>query len=131
MSEKTARSVSIKVENDEWLSEKNNASALVDELIDQARKSGNIDVAALELQIKQKRRAMNEAKERHERLREELDELQALREEAVREEHARLDEALSVLENVPLDPENAAVQNWAGELGMTPQQLIDRAKQEL
>lgn len=127
---KETRSVSIDEENDEWLDEQDNASTLVNELVTQARRSGGVDTAALDLQIQQKEREARLAEERAENLWNDAEQLRALKQEAERQEAADISEAVEALKGAPLDEDNPAVVNWAGNLGMTPAELVERLEEE-
>lgn len=125
MSEKRTRTVSLDPENDECLSKEDNASAVVNDLVEQYRQGADRDTVAIELQIKQKRREKELAENRVSRLTEDIEELQSLKQEFEVDEQAELDEAKDALENVPADPTNPAIKNWANKLGVSPQELID------
>jgi len=125
MSDKETRTVSLDKENHEYLKKEDNASAVVNELIEQLRQGGDRQTAALELQIEQKERELSEANGKVDRLERELAELRELRANYEQQEDAKLQRAIEVLEGVEDDPENPGVQNWAGKLGMTPEELLE------
>jgi len=125
MSNKKTRTVSLDAENHEYLKTEDNASAVVNDLIEQLRQGGDRHTAAIDLQIEQKERELSEAEGKVDRLKQELSELRRLRASTQREEDARLEQAIDALEGVPRDPSNPAVENWAGKLGMTPAELVD------
>jgi seryl-tRNA synthetase len=126
MSDKKTRTVSLDPENDEWLSEKDNASATVNDLVTQLREGGDKATAVLDLQIQQKRREITEAENRVERLNASLDELLTLRETMDEQEVARLNDAREALSDTELSATNPAVKNWASKLGLKPVELIEQ-----
>jgi len=125
MSDKERRTVTLDSENHEYLKKEDNASAVVNDLIEQLRQGGDRQTAAIELQIEQKERELSEAEGKVERLERELAELQELRANFEHEEDAELERAIEALEGTPRDPSNPAVENWAGRLGMTPAELVE------
>jgi len=125
MSDKERRTVTLDSENHEYLKKEDNASAVVNDLINQLRQSGERQTAALDLQIEQKERELSEAETTVDRLERELAELRQLRANYEHEEDAKLERAIDALENTPRDPSNPAVENWAGRLGMTPAELVE------
>jgi len=121
---KETRTVSLDEENDEFLANHDNASALVNDLVEQYRKTGNRGTTALELQKKQKERELEEQEARTDRLRQDVSELDAMIREFQREEDAELQEAKDALAETPRDAENPAIETWARDLGMTPSELL-------
>lgn len=124
MSKKTTRTFSISKDNDEFLARHDNASALVDDLVEQYRNGADRDTVALQLQMNQKRREKELAKDRVDRLDNDIQELKELADEFSTEESAEIREAANALANTPDDTENPAVQNWAQKLSMTPEKLL-------
>jgi len=126
MSDKERRGVSISEENNEFLARQDNASALVDDLVTQYRKSGKgRSEAALALQIEQKEGELEDVEGTANRLRSELKQLRALKSEYARKEQTEMEEVREKLANTTKDPDNPAIQQQADNLGMTPQQLLD------
>jgi len=125
MSNKETRTVSLDPQNHEFLKTEDNASAVVNDLVDQLRQGGDRQTAGIDLQISQKERELTDAKGTVERLEREIQELKKLKATFERKEDARLDEAIDALEGVPREPTNAAIENWAGKLGMTPTELVE------
>jgi len=126
MSDKERRTVTLDSENHEFLKKEDNASAVVNDLIEQLRQGGDRQTAALDLQIEQKERELSEAETTVDRLERELAELRELRANYEHEEDAKLERAIEALEGTPRDPSNPAVENWAGRLGMTPAELVEK-----
>ena len=126
MSNKKPKTMTFSRENYEFLQEQDNASALVDDLVEQYRRNGDRGTVGLELQRKQKEREARHAKERAERLEDDVQELDELIREFERDHTAELDAARNALEKTPKDPDNPAIQKWAKDLGMTPEELLDQ-----
>lgn len=126
MSDKERKSFSLDPKNKQWLDEKDNASAVVDRMIEHARKTGDVATAGIDVQIQQKQRELENAKSRVENLRQDLEELSRLREQLMVEETAGIEKARDALEGADRDPANPAIKNWADKLGITPQDLIER-----
>jgi len=125
MTEKERRTVTLDPENDRVLEDSDNASAIVNDLVEQYRKNGDRGTAALELQREQKQRELKNAKRKVENLEQDIAELDALIREYQREEDAELQEAREKLAETPKEPDNPAIQSWAQDLGLTPEQLLD------
>lgn len=125
---KETRTVTLDEENDSFLAEQDNASAVVNDLVTQYRQGGDRGTAALELQKSQKNRELNTHQQFVENLQHDIEELDTLIREFKREESAELAEAREALEHVPKNPENEAVKNWAKKLGMTPAALLEKVE---
>jgi predicted RNase H-like nuclease (RuvC/YqgF family) len=125
MTEKERRTVTLDPENDRVLEDSDNASAIVNDLVEQYRKNGDRGTAALELQREQKQRELKNAKRKVENLEQDIAELDALIREYQREEDAELQEARAKLAQTPKEPDNPAIKSWAQDLGLTPEQLLD------
>lgn len=125
MSDKERRTVTLDAENNKVLEESDNASAIVNDLVEQYRKNGDRGTAALELQREQKQRELKNAKRKVENLEQDITELDALIREYQREEDAELQEAREKLAETPKEPDNPAIKSWAKDLGLTPEQLLD------
>ena len=121
---KETRTVTLDEENDAFLAEQDNASALVNDLVTQYREGGDRGTVALELQKDQKKRKLDTHQRMVNNLQNDIAEIETLIREFKREESAELREARQALEHVPNDPENEAVKNWAKKLGKTPDELL-------
>jgi len=130
MSEKARRTFTIDPENDEICQDHDNASALVNDLLEQYRKGSDKETVGIDLQIQQKERAIRSKQREVERLQDDLRELKQLRAGIQKQENAKLEEARDALDDTPKEVENGAIQNWAADLGMTPQELIDELEQD-
>lgn len=128
MSDKTRRTVSIDEENDEFLSQQDNGSAVVNDLVTQYRKDGEgRDLAALKLRHDQKVSELESAREDVERLESDVREIRAMIEEYESATEGTLEDARDALASVPDDKltvENPAVKHWAGETDMSPAALL-------
>jgi len=127
MGEKKTTSVNLDVENYEYLQrETNNTSAFINDLIE-AHRQGKSD--------------MNEAIARHrkEQLESELRQIQS-KEASIQSEiksiestlstkeqrrEEKLAEARDTLKDVPKDPDNRAIKNWADKVDLTPEELLE------
>lgn len=130
MSDKKPKSITFDEDNYEFLSNHDNASALVRDLVEQYRTDGNREKAALKLRQEQKQRELKSAREDVARLEADLEEITDLLTELKEIEDDSWEEAKEALEAVPLEPDNLAVKNWAKKLGMTPTKLIERVSEE-
>jgi len=126
MSDKKRKSITFDPDNYEYLSNHDNASALVRDLVEQYRTDGNRQKAALKLRQEQKQRELELAQEEVNRLENDLEEITRLLQEVKEFESNQWDEAVDALKNTPKDPDNPAVENWADKLGMTPTALIEQ-----
>jgi predicted nuclease with TOPRIM domain len=77
-------------------------------------------IERLETEIEEAERKREQLREQRTRLEEELDDMD--------DEPALLDQAREQLEHTPKDPDNPAIQNWSGKLGMSPNELCNRLK---
>jgi len=121
---KETRTFSLDPDNDEFLANHDNASALVNDLITQYREGADRNTVALELQIEQKRRAKESKAKEVERLDDDIEELEQLKEEFQNQKPSGLEEAKDALTDTPRKENNPAIQNWASRLGMAPEELI-------
>lgn len=126
MTDKETRTVSLSEENNQYLSNQDNASAVVDDLITQLREGGDRETAVIDMQIEQQKREITEAENRVERLKQGLEELRKLRSELQNEESTELAEAKAALEGTPKQTDNPAIQHWAKKLGLSPDDLIEQ-----
>lgn len=126
MSDKKPKSFTLDEENAELCDDLDNASAVVNDLLEQYRKGADKETVAIDLQIQQKERELRNAKRDVERLESDLQELKQLKAQIGVQEDAELQEARRELADTPRDPSNPAIKNWASKLGMTAQELVDR-----
>jgi len=124
MASKERRTFSLDEDNDEWLADQDNASAVVNRLVDQARQNGGTQGAAIDLNIEQKERELKNARQNVERLESEIEELRELRQQVTQQETADIERAREALAGAELNPSNPAVENWATKLEMTPAELV-------
>jgi len=126
MSDKVRTSVSLTEENKAYLdSETNNRSAFINDLIDAHRKGkSDMDEVIARYRREQLKAERRKAKNTVERVDAELETIDKQLEQKQAERESELDEARDVLTDVPNDPENPAIQNWAEDLDMTPEELI-------
>jgi len=122
---KTRKSFTLDDENARWLEQRDNASAVVNRIVKHARVTGEGETAGIDAQIEQKRREFRDFKQRIESIEQDIDDLKERKQRVTNQESAELTEAKEVLADVPKDPTNPGIQNWADRLGMTPQELIE------
>lgn len=131
MSDKERRTVTLSPEADRALEQEDNASAVVNDLVEQYARTGDRGAAGLKLQRKHKLNKLEEARERVDRLESEVEELTALIEEREDAEGAKWEDAretLGGIDDEKLTVENDAVNLWAEKLGVTPAQLIEEVQ---
>jgi len=126
MSNKKRTSVSLNPRNASYLKEHDNASKLVDDLVEKYREGdGSRDYAALELRLKQKREEREEVQRKLERVDQEIADIEELLSEWTADDRSDVREAIEKLSDTPRDPDNPAVQTWAEKLEMTPARLVE------
>lgn len=130
MTDKERRTFTIDPENDELCKEHDNASALVNELLEQYRKGSDKETVGIDLQIEQKQRELRDRRKEVKRIERDIEELEQLRAGINKQEDVELSKAKEALANTPKEPTNDAIQSWASDLGLTPAQLIDELGDE-
>jgi len=125
MSDTQPKSIRFDRSNYEFLSNHDNASALVRDLVEQYRREGKPERAALKLRRKQKAAELEEARKKVERLESDLSEIDAMIKNMNAAEETDIEEAAEALDGVELTCDNPAVNNWAQKLNITPTELID------
>ena len=101
------------------------------------REFATAKTAAVERRIEEKEQRIQtlkrEINERERELAHEKDEksrLETQLEEYGTAQEQKLQEARETLKKVPKEPDNPAIKNWAKELGMTPEALIDELEED-
>jgi len=125
MSDKKRKSLTLDEENYECLQQEDNASAVVNDLVSNYRRTGDRGTAGLELRLKHVEDQLHSAQERVEMFENQAKDIKRLIKERKREEDTELRQAREALEHVPQEADNPAVENWAEKLGMTPTELLD------
>lgn len=128
MTDRKRKTVTLEPANYQELQDSDNASAVVNDLVGQWRKTGARDTAGIELQIEHKERELKEARQTVARLEDELDDLRQMVDEFEATETDGLEEAREKLRGTELHPENPAVQNWSERLGIPPSKLIEEVR---
>jgi len=123
--DKKVKSVNLDQDNAEYLSRQDNASALVDDLVEQYRTNGDRQTAALKLRREQKRRELEDARLTVERLENDLEEIDAMIDDAEDAEENVLDEAAEKLQATELTPDNPAVKKWADKADLSINTFIE------
>jgi len=117
--------MSLSEDNYEYLSNHDNASALVDRLVTNYREGGGSLKLVQECRAEEERAKLNALEKRAEIKRELLDELESSVDQKEMQKERKLSEAKESLKETPKDTSNPAIQKWASDLGMTPQELIN------
>ena len=97
------------------------------------REFSTAETAAIERRIDEKRQRIQtlerEINERERELAKEQDDLARLErqlEDYTNHAEKQLEKARKALEGVPREADNPAIENWAGKLGMTPAELVEK-----
>lgn len=123
---KRRRSVSLEPDVHDYLSrEEVNASALVNELVRRHMDGGMEDAAVLRLRKEQVKSEVDHLKARTENKIKELEKLDDKLESCTQQHRKQLEEVREILEGIPREPTNPAVQTQAEKLDMTPEELLD------
>lgn len=127
VTDKKVVSVSLDEEAVEYLDKvSDNRSAFINGLLEDHRESKSVANEAVaefrKKQLEQKKAAMESQLELFE---DELEDIEETLQDSKQQVDAEIEEARLVLEDVPKDPSNPGVKNWARKLGMTPQELLD------
>lgn len=101
-----------------------NASGLINQLVTK-HMNGESEELLREFRREQLLEEAEDLREQAKRKREEAEKLAEVAEEQQSEREQELEEVKEKLTDAPRDPENPAVKKYAGELGMTPEELID------
>jgi len=119
--------VTISAENLAWLDENyNNRSGFIDDLITRARKGeAEIDRAVAQYQKEQLEREKATLETQMEGVEEQLRTIEKRMERQQSYEQTQLEEVREILEGIPREPTNPAVQTQAEKLDMTPEELLD------
>ena len=125
MSNNNIKSIRFDESNYDYLSDHDNASALIRDLVEKYRTDGNREKAALKLRREQKARELESAREEVERLESDLEEIDRLIHDVEQADETNLDEAAERLRGTELSRDNEAIKTWSGKLGLTPTELID------
>jgi len=123
---KETKSFSLQERNAEWVSSKDNASAWLDRVIENARKTGDTQGAVINVQIQQKKREKENAKNKVENLESDIQELKQLKRSMDDHEEQSIKEAAEKLPSGNLEPTNPGVENWARKLEIKPVELVER-----
>lgn len=122
---KERRTVSLDPEVEEYLSQEGvNASELVNNLVETHVSAGGNEKAMLELREQQLESEVAELESRTETKQEELAQVRDRLSEFRDKREDVIQEARNTLEDIPLEPDNPAVQNWAGKAEMPVDEFI-------
>lgn len=130
MTDKKRKAVSLDPVNHEFLSNQDNASALVNRLVEQYRTGGQKEDILRKYRLEQER-AERESLRRQLELKEEMiDELKSTM-TAEERQVARVvaDAVENIDDDVPADPSNPAIENWASKAGLPPEEFAERLEE--
>jgi len=126
MSEKKRLAITVDAEVYEHVQQKPNMSHYIQTLVEKVMRGNNVDTTGIELQIQTLEEQAQAAAEREAMYQDRIEELRRIMNKQHDEKEADIAAAKDVLEGVPKDPSNEAIQKWATKIGMSPQQLIER-----
>lgn len=122
---KDRRGISISPDVNEYLSREGvNASELVEKLVREHMRQGDTAVAAVQVQLNQKKRELDRVQTEEEQLQQDIAELEELQQQLSTEDSEELETHLETLKKTPADPTNPAIRNHAKVLDITPQALV-------
>jgi len=113
-----------------------NFSALVNELLENYFYEGDSPhkmKTALQVRLNRIESKLDEKEKRIQQLQKEREEIEELIEEKEGQEDPQIEEAVEVLQTIPegqLTKDNPAVQNQAGQVGISPSRLIEKVKKD-
>ena len=122
---KERKTISLEPAVKNYLDSKDNASALVNRLVEAHMKGVDTQLVGLEIQERHFEREAQAALEEHERYQEQLDEIRKIRQDITQQESIELETVRKKLEDTPLEPSNPAVKKRSEELGMSPRKLCE------
>jgi len=121
---------------DELEEESNNASAVVNQLLDEYIRGGGEGPIGLEIKLQRTERKLQDELDKRERINRRIERLRNKRsrleeeiEEKKKEQQQDVIYAAKKLRTTPLEPENPAVQTQAENIGMMPTELIRQIKE--
>ena len=128
MGERKATSVYLEVDHVEWMERQNlNRSEFVNDLISRYRDgNGRMDEAVARFRLEQLSSEEVSVESRLETIQSEKERLREQLETSEKKAKVELEQAKDALQDTPKEPTNPAIQNWASDLGMTPQELIEQ-----
>jgi len=126
---KTRKNVSIDSELAEIVDQRDefNLSGFVNRCLEThfaADSASEPEQAVMQAELEEIERELEDIQTEEDKLRQRKREIEEKIEEQQDREPELLKQARSKLQGTPKDPENPAIQNWAGKLGMKPEKLI-------
>jgi len=110
-------------EMDRYLEQKANKSEYIRRLIKADMKGPDTATVGLEMQIQTLEKQAQSHAEQEELLQGQAEELREIKQEVEGKEQADLKRAKEELQGTPREPTNPAIQHWAEQVGMPPEQL--------
>jgi len=124
---KERRTVTLEKEVDDYLAQPHvNASGLVNDLVTRHMNGDDTDGAIREFRIHQLEEEAKEYNQRAERKQKEAERLKRAEQERQEEKESDIEKAVKMLKDAPRDPENPAVKSQARQVGVTPEELIEK-----
>ena len=105
-----------------------NLSGFVNRCLEQHFQSGGMtgpEHSALRAELDRLERELDDVQQRKTRLRERRQNIEERLEDVEERGNPVIERAGEKLQNVPKDPENPAITNWASKAGITPEALIE------
>ena len=126
MTDKKRKAVSLDPVNHEFLSNQDNASALVNRLVDEYRTGGQKEDILRKYRLEQER-AERESLRRQLELKEEMiDELESTMTAEERQVARIVADAVENIDDDVTEPSNPAIKNWASKAGLTAEEFAER-----
>jgi len=119
--------VSLSEENVAWIDENyNNRSGFLDDLVTRAREGeSQMDEVVARYRLEQLNAQESSVESRLESIQSQKERLREQLKSSEKETEALLSDAKQALEHTPKEPNNPAIKQWASDLGMTAQELIE------
>jgi len=121
---KKRKSLSLSEDNAEWLSQQDNASALVDRLVTQYRNGGGDEQVMLQFNRREVSAEVEYLKKKLDAKEDKLDYLDERAERAKPEWEKTVEEAVEVFEGMEMT--KAQAENWAGKAGVSVEKFQEK-----
>jgi DNA repair exonuclease SbcCD ATPase subunit len=128
---KSRKTITVDAELAELVDEKPsfNLSGFVNECLEQHFGGGGMSSpknAALQAELERLERELADLDDKKEQIRQKRQSIEEELEEQAEQEPELMAQAKETLDDVPRDPSNAAIQNWASKLGITTDELLEK-----
>jgi DNA anti-recombination protein RmuC len=127
MTEKVSTSISLTAKNRDYLDrEVNNRSGFINDLIDAHREGkSEMDEAIARFRREQLEQELNSVTRREDEIRNELETLNEQITQEQQRKQEKLEDAKEAIGGMHLTADNPAVKNWAENVGMSPEELLE------